>query len=65
MIAIESDCVGCPIEMGCIYEACPHYRVVRYYCDKCKEEDTIYNFNGEQLCFDCILEQLERVEYDE
>ena len=65
MIAIESDCVDCPAEMGCIYGACPYYRVVRYYCDKCGEEETIYEFDGEQLCADCILERLERVEYYE
>lgn len=65
MIAIESDCVDC--QLPCIYEACPHYRVVRYYCDKCKcEADDIYEFiDGEQLCIECILEQLERVEYNE
>ena len=63
MIAIENDCVDC--QLPCIYEACPHYRVVRYYCDKCGEEETIYKFDGEQLCLDCILEELERVEYDE
>ena len=62
MIAIESDCVDC--DLPCIYEACRHYRTVHYYCDKCGEEDIIYEFNDEQLCLDCILKKLERVEYD-
>ena len=63
MIAIENDCVDCGLP--CIYEACKYYRVVHYYCDKCNEEDILYNFDNEQLCFNCILERLERVEYDE
>ena len=63
MIVIESDCCDCGLP--CMYEACRFYKVVRYYCDKCGEEDTIYNFNGEQLCCDCILEQLEEVAYNE
>lgn len=63
MIVIESDCYDC--DLPCIFEACPHYRTVHYYCDKCETEDILYEFEGEQLCVECILEQLERVEYDE
>lgn len=51
--------------MGCIYEACPYYEVVRYYCDECGEESELYYWDGEQLCVDCILKQLERVEYND
>lgn len=66
MIVIESDCVDCPAEMGCLYEACPYYRVVRYYCDKCEEEqDDLYWFDGQQLCLDCVKALLERVEYND
>lgn len=63
MIVIENECCDC--QLPCIYETCPYYRVVRYYCDQCHEEDVIYEFGNEQLCTDCILEQLERVEYHE
>lgn len=64
MITVESDCYDC--ELPCLYESCPHYRVTRYYCDKCYENvDELYIFNGEQLCKDCVLKQLERVEFDD
>lgn len=63
MIAIESDCVDCPAEMDCLYEACPYYRVVRYYCDRCgSEDDVLYWWGNEQLCLDCVVNDLEEVE---
>lgn len=64
LITVESECVGCPDDMGCIYELCPYYEVVRYYCDECGQEDDLYYWNGCELCTTCILKQLERVEYD-
>lgn len=51
--------------MGCIYEACPYYEVVRYYCDECGSEEDLYYWDGAQLCIDCILKYLERVEYND
>ena len=65
MQIVENECVDCPDDMGCIYTACPYYEVVRYYCDICGEEAELYCWNGDQLCIDCILKQLERVEYDD
>ena len=63
MIVKESDCVNC--ELPCIYQACPYYEVIRYYCDCCGEEDDLYYWGASQLCVDCILQQLEKVEYEE
>ena len=63
MIAIENDCVDCGLP--CIYEACRYYKAVHYYCDRCQDETTLYVWGNEQLCFECILKDLERVEYDE
>jgi hypothetical protein len=63
MIVIESDCCDCGLP--CIYEACKNYQAVRYICDRCQDETTLYVWGNEQLCFECILEELERVEYDE
>lgn len=65
MIVIQNECVGCPDDMGCIYQACPYYKVVRLLCDKCESEADLYYYDGEQLCADCILALLERVEYDD
>jgi hypothetical protein len=64
MISVESDCYDC--DLPCIYESCPHYKVVRYICDCCYDEvDNLYYFDGQELCTDCIEQKLERVEYDD
>ncbi|MGN0246518.1 MAG: hypothetical protein ACI4DK_11245 [Lachnospiraceae bacterium] len=60
MKTVESDCVDCGLP--CLYEACPHYRVTRYLCDECEEEQPLYYFDGRELCGCCILESLEKVE---
>lgn len=62
MIEYENECIGCPPEMGCMGDACRNRNVPHYYCDECGEEDTLYKFNGEELCVDCLLRQLEMVE---
>ena len=63
MIRVESDCVDCGLP--CLYETCPHYKVIIYECDCCEKEEKLYWFDGEQLCIDCIAERLEEVCYDE
>lgn len=60
MKRIENECCDCGLP--CIYEACKYYRVVRYYCDSCKEENELYYFDNEELCADCILDRLDKVE---
>ena len=64
-IRCEDECVGCPTEMGCMGSACPNRNVPHLYCDRCKEEaDTLYEYEGEQVCIDCILESLNKVEIE-
>lgn len=65
MIKIENECVGCPGDMDCAYEACPYYKVIRYYCDSCGDEADLWLFDGYELCADCILDQLEKVEFED
>ena len=65
MIRIENDCVGCPPEMGCLGDGCPYRNVPYYYCDECGENETLYHFDGEELCIDCIKKRLEEVIYTE
>lgn len=63
MIEITNECVDCGLP--CV-SWCPHKRVVRYYCDRCKEEvDALYDYDGEQLCGDCVLSEFEKVEADD
>lgn len=58
----EDMCVGCPPEMGCMGSVCPNRNVEIVYCDECGEEnETIYEFDGEELCLNCIEEKLVKV----
>lgn len=60
MIVYENDCCGCAVPgYPCTGE---HKRVPHYYCDECKDEKTIYEYDGRQLCIDCIEKGLEVVE---
>ena len=65
MKQIENECVGCPPEMGCLGSACPNRNVIRYYCDECGKEGTLYEYDGEELCADCLLEAVPKVEGSE
>ena len=63
---IDNFCVGCP--QGCIH--CGRDRDIRvYYCDDCGEnadDDTpLYDWNGQELCFDCVKESLNAKELDD
>lgn len=61
MIKIENDCVGCPPEMGCMGSSCPNRNVKHFYCDDCGDETDLYEFDGEELCIDCIEKRLDKV----
>lgn len=64
MIITENECVDCGLP--CMYESCPYWAVTRCYCDYCdNEEYTLYWWDGQQVCLDCIEAQLERVEIDD
>ena len=65
MIVTESECCGCPRELGCILSACPYYKVTRFYCDNCGQEEDLWYFDDEELCVGCILKQLRPVEYED
>lgn len=59
MQKIENDCVDCGLP--CLGDACRYRNVTHYYCDECGEEKQLYNFDGEELCIDCIENRLEKV----
>jgi hypothetical protein len=54
-------CVGCPPEMGCLGVGCPQRNVPVYRCDKCGREEELYEYDGRELCIDCIKELLDKV----
>lgn len=63
MKIIENDCVMCGLP--CLGSSCPHRNVTRFYCDECGEETTLYHYDGEELCLDCIKKRIEKVEGSE
>ena len=62
MVKYENDCVDCglPCRNDCRYK-----HAVHCYCDKCGEEEILYELDGEQLCAECVLESLRKVDANE
>lgn len=62
MRRIESDCVHCPPDLPCLGDTCPYNQVQHFYCDECNEETTLYYYDDQELCIDCLLERMEVVD---
>ena len=62
MKSIENECVGCPPELICLGDSCPYRNVVRFYCDRCGEEEKLYHYYNEEICKDCLLKEFDVVE---
>ena len=61
MIRYENCSTPCPKEMPCIHEACPHYRIKAYCCDKCKDDTpAVVEWEGEHFCESCLHEELDK-----
>lgn len=61
MIKIRNECCDCGLP--CLGNTCPNLHVKHYICDICgNEPDHLYRYEGQELCIDCIKEQLEEVE---
>lgn len=54
MKKLENECVGCPKEIGCFGSTCPNRNVAHFYCDKCNNEDVLYEYEGGEYCIECI-----------
>ena len=62
MKRIENECVGCTdVGLHCLGNSCPYRNVEHHYCDACGEEDELYDFDGEELCIECIKDILDKV----
>lgn len=62
MVKYEDECLHC--DTVCIGDGCPNRRVPHCYCDRCGEEENLYEFDGRQLCKDCVIYLLDEVEVD-
>ena len=60
MREVENECVGCPPSLGCLGDSCPNRNVVRFYCDRCGDETTLYQYYNEELCEECLLEEIKK-----
>ena len=61
MIKYENDCVSCCLP--CIGFNCPYCSVPHFYCDECNEEaDNLYWYDDRQLCQDCLMKEIPKVE---
>lgn len=59
MVKYESECVGCPNEIGCIGDYCQYKHVPVLICDECGQEvDELYevDFDNDQRCLSCLLD---------
>lgn len=61
MVEYENECVSC--DLYCVN--CGLKRVPHYYCDECGAEEKLYDFDGRELCGECVLETLDVVEGSE
>ena len=62
-IKYKNECCDCAASgYPCLGNACTNRFVKYLYCDKCKEDvDSLYIYNGEELCEDCLLKQFETI----
>lgn len=60
MVRYEQCSTPCPVEMPCIHDACPYYRVEVCYCDQCKGLiPASYEYEGKHYCGDCLDDELD------
>ena len=64
MITYEDECCGCATESyPWLGSACPNRNVKRLYCDRCDDDvEKLYNYDGEELCEECVLKEFEVIE---
>lgn len=57
------ECCDCAVPgYPCPPGGCDRRHVPHYYCDKCGEEATLYDYEGAELCGECLLDTVPTVE---
>ena len=60
---ITNDCCSCAVDAyPCIGKGCPLRRVEHFYCDVCGSEETLYEYDGKELCAYCLTDFVPKVE---
>lgn len=61
MIKHENGCVSCGLP--CIGKACQYLDEIVFVCDDCGcEVEDLWEYDGKQLCLDCLLDAVPKVE---
>lgn len=65
----EDECCDCATDgYPCRGSSCSNRNVPHYDCDDCKNEfdpDELYDYEGEMLCADCLLDRFETIKAKE
>lgn len=59
MVKYINECVSCG--QPCIGLSCMNYSVSHFYCDICGDETQLYEYDGQELCLDCIEQSLTKI----
>lgn len=58
----RNDCCGCATpSYPCQGNSCPLRNATHYFCDRCGNETTLYEYDGEELCKECLIKCFEIV----
>lgn len=57
MIIERNDCCDCAVpSYPCMGNSCPLRHVRIHVCDECESEALLYDYEGRELCQDCLLD---------
>lgn len=54
-----NGCVDCGLP--CLSYCSHRDNTYEWYCDECGDEADLYDFDGEELCLQCIIGRLEKI----
>ncbi len=63
MTILKNECRDCATPgYPCIGDSCPYTHIKIHSCDDCGcEEETLYEYEGKELCQDCLLDIIPKV----